>query len=180
MIRVLYGDSFEERRPKIIKDLKRSLGSPAYGDFARSMTYYCMGREAEDLLRSYGAEDIRRVCDAPYMITEGGNPLYTWNKLYLIREAIIEHAGPVLYTDMDVFCTWCYDRERLGQLLGKRTGLARWLQMPLIQYHKKYFWFRPHVNRKTPNRISPRLGLWGCFIYASDAYLIDRFLGYYE
>jgi len=174
-VRVLYGGDFERTRPKILKDLRKSFRrNPEFAQ--ETVVYYTMGREATQLLEDKGARNIVEVHPEPIMRVSGG--VLSWNKLYLVREALKEY-GEVLYTDMDTYPALGFDQGRVMELLYAKKGLGRLMQMPLISYKKGYFWFRPREGNGW-TRVTPLVGLFGCFMYFTCVELLDWFFEDYE
>jgi len=181
-IRVLYNECLAEGRPKLLREIKRNFQSPKTkrwrGFHQRRIHYYTMGREATNLLRDNGAQHITQVCDEPMLKRSGG--VFSWNKLYLIREAVREH-GEVIYTDLDILPRPGFDPDRLWDEVRSHPGMGRVLQMPIISYrrHSGYFWFRPRLGSGW-DAVTPCVGFYGCFIYVTSEKLLDCFFDDYE
>ncbi len=178
-IRVLYGESIGEHRPKLLRDLRRAFSAKRHGQrirefLQREVVYYTMGSDATELLQQFDVKKIRQVCHAP-LIKEKCGGVLSWNKMFLIRAALEEHPDGVLYTDHDIAIASDFNKRSVVRQLRNHDGLGRVFQMPLISYHKPYFWFRPHNKKKGWDLITPRIGFFGCLMYVASLKLIDCF-----
>lgn len=180
-IRVLYGSKFDETRPKMLKDLDKSFSTEKpqwWQRFVReSITYYTMGSEATWQLKNRGAKNIVQVTDDPLPVVSGG--VWTWNKMFLMKEALRDW-GDIVYTDFDVGAKVQFDPATTLDLIRSHPGLGKVLQFSLIRYKKSnHYWWRG-TSGKDWTRISPRIGVFGCFLYIGSLRLAECFLKDYQ
>ena len=179
-VRVLYSDlTFEF----LADEVRRALTEGNRCDLFRSHAYhFTLGQVATSFLADLGVSRIIQV-DRQEIIRDGV-ACKSWNKLYLLREAI-RMLGSVVYMDWDVTIGSNFRWGAFRHHLNAKKTAATGIQIPVVMYINERFWWRPvticHDQDSKENYLqrgftSTRTGFCGCFMHLTDEKLVNDFM----
>ena len=169
-VKFLYGTREAFLTSQLIRGIEESLGG-RYGRFNREEVVYCtLGIKNTCLLKKFGAKHVIQISKDHSF--ETGRSYHSYNKMILLTEAAKLFEN-IVYMDFDVHYMDSFDPIALVSILkGESCGIGKKIQMPAVGYHRRRFFWRKYNGKDGREKISPRKGLMGSFIFLRQGGLV--------